>query len=240
LRKQGNFEEAVACYRRVIEFDPKHAAAHLNLGLALMDQAKVDDAIDAYREAIRLNPGYARAYYELGVALMRQGKVDDAVAAYRKSSELDPRYAQDFTLLGDALGKKGWDLSNHPDVKVRDHKRGVELGKKAVELAPQSASAWQLRGWIEYRAGNWKDSIQALEKSCKLQEGGKGDAFQWLFLAMAHWQLGDKESARKWYDKAIELERVWPEELRRFRAEASELMGLGGRVEVAPPPRLKK
>jgi tetratricopeptide (TPR) repeat protein len=122
--------------------------------------------------------------------------------------------------------KRGWELANHSDPNLRDPSRAVELAHEAVEHAPQSAPAWQYLGWVKYRAGNWQASIEALEKSCKLQKGGTGDAFQWLFLAMAKWKLGDKESARKWYDKAIGLERVWPEELRRFRAEAEELMGV--------------
>ena len=44
---------------------------------------------------------------------------------------------------------------------------------------------------------------------------------------MANWQLGKKEEARKWYDKAVEwMEKNQPknEELRRFRAEAAELL----------------
>jgi hypothetical protein len=45
---------------------------------------------------------------------------------------------------------------------------------------------------------------------------------------MAHWQLGEKDKAGEWYDKAIEwMEKNHPtgEQLRRFRAEASQLLG---------------
>jgi hypothetical protein len=46
---------------------------------------------------------------------------------------------------------------------------------------------------------------------------------------MAHWQLGEKDKAREWYDKAtLWMEKNQPknEELLRFRAEASELLEL--------------
>ena len=45
---------------------------------------------------------------------------------------------------------------------------------------------------------------------------------------MAHWQPGEKDEARKWFDQAVEwMEKNKPddEELRRFRAEAAELLG---------------
>ena len=52
-----------------------------------------------------------------------------------------------------------------------------------------------------------------------------------FFLATAHWHLGDKEEARRWYDKAVE----WMDEnkpndkdLVRFRDEAAKLiLGVG-------------
>ena len=58
-----------------------------------------------------------------------------------------------------------------------------------------------------------------------------GDAFDWFFLAMAHWRLGHKDEARAWYDKAAawDAKNLPPpenEELRRFRAEAAALLGV--------------
>jgi hypothetical protein len=44
---------------------------------------------------------------------------------------------------------------------------------------------------------------------------------------MTHWQLGDKEKAQTWYDQAAEWmdkNQQGNEELRRFRAEAAQLM----------------
>ena len=69
--------------------------------------------------------------------------------------------------------------------------------------------------------------MAALEKAMELRKGG--DSFDWFFLAMAHWQLGDKEQARKHYDRAgqwMEKNRLQDKGLRRFHAEAAALLGL--------------
>ena len=98
-------------------------------------------------------------------------------------------------------------LATCPDARLRDPKRAIELAKDAVALAPRSARSWQALGLARYRTGAWKDSIAALEKSIELREDVREDAgnsFQWFFLAMAHWQAGNKEQARKWYDRAAE------------------------------------
>jgi hypothetical protein len=55
-----------------------------------------------------------------------------------------------------------------------------------------------------------------------------GDAADWLFLAMAHWQLDNAEEADRWYDKAVKsMDGREPatDELRRFRREAAALLG---------------
>jgi tetratricopeptide (TPR) repeat protein len=117
-----------------------------------------------------------------------------------------------------------------PDHKFRDTKRAVELAKKAVELAPGRGENWNTLGIAYYRAGDFKASMEALERSMRLGKSRHGaDSF---FLAMAHWQLGRKEEARKWYDKAVAwMDKNQPQndELRRFRAEAAKLLGIDKR-----------
>ena len=86
---------------------------------------------------------------------------------------------------------------------------------------------WNTLGAAHYRAGNWKDSMAALAKSMELRQGG--DSFDWFFLAMAHWQLGEKGKARDWHDRAAQwMDKNQPRnaELRLFRAEADDLLGI--------------
>ena len=61
----------------------------------------------------------------------------------------------------------------------------------------------------------------------ELRQGG--ESADWFFLAMAEWQMGDKDAARVWYDKAVnwmDTKQSDNEELLRFRAEAADLLGL--------------
>src|SRR5262245_29766839 len=54
-----------------------------------------------------------------------------------------------------------------------------------------------------------------------------GDGFDWFFVAMAHWELGDKAQAREWHEKAVrwmEQTKSSDAELRRFRDEAASLI----------------
>ena len=98
---------------------------------------------------------------------------------------------------------------------------------------PNDGMNWNTLGVAQYRAGQFKETVATLTKSMELRSGG--DAYDWFFLAMAHWQLKNQDEARKWYDKAVEwMEKNKPddEELLRFRAEAAELLGIAEKTPV--------
>jgi Flp pilus assembly protein TadD len=120
-----------------------------------------------------------------------------------------------------------WELATCAEPRLRDPLQAVTLAKRAVELAPKAGGYWNTLGVAHYRAGNCNEAIVTLRKSTELDKGG--GSLGWFFLAMALWKLGNKDEARKWYDRAVE----WGEknqhqddELRRFRAEAWDLLGL--------------
>ena len=72
------------------------------------------------------------------------------------------------------------------------------------------------------------EAITALDKS-ETFSPGNSVAFNGIFVALAHWQLGHQDEARGWYDKAVEwMDKNGPDDevLLRFRAEAEELMGI--------------
>jgi hypothetical protein len=55
------------------------------------------------------------------------------------------------------------------------------------------------------------------------------DGWDWIIVAMAYRQLGDQEETRKWYDRGVrwmEKTRRREEALRRFRAEAADVLAL--------------
>jgi serine/threonine protein kinase/tetratricopeptide (TPR) repeat protein len=122
------------------------------------------------------------------------------------------------------VNNTAWRLATDANPANRDPALAVELAKLAVKREPKQGMWWNTFGAAQYRAKDWKAAIEALEKSMELRNGG--DSFDWFFVAMTHWQLGEKAKARQWLDRAVE--RMWlNEELWRFRAEAAALMGVG-------------
>lgn len=86
-------EEAKCAYERVIELDPAHADAHVNLGRIRHEQKAPAAAERHYRAALEADPEHETAAFNLGVALEDLGRVRDAIDAYELAIALDPENA---------------------------------------------------------------------------------------------------------------------------------------------------
>jgi len=85
--------EAIGAYRKVLEIEPEHAAAHINLGTLYYNRQDFTLAEKHYRQAIEADPRYALAYFDLGNVLDETGHAQDAIQSYKTALQLAPTYA---------------------------------------------------------------------------------------------------------------------------------------------------
>jgi tetratricopeptide (TPR) repeat protein/WD40 repeat protein len=224
----GQYEKAAADYSKALGLKPQEPWHWLNRGNAYTNLGRWDEAVVDYTRFLELTAnqeGSGDAYLGRAGANSRLDRFPEARADYDKALGLMPQNAR-------AHNDLAWFLATCPEARFRDPRRAVVLAGKAVERAPTNGSYWNTLGVAHYRAESWKEAIEALTKAMALRGGG--DAADWLPLAMAHWQLGNRDEARRWYDRAVR----WAEEnqdkltrdpllhdaVRRFRAEAAALL----------------
>jgi Flp pilus assembly protein TadD len=165
----------------------------------------------------------AASYLELAGLLWDSDRQSEAAEPYRKANELDPEDPG-------VNNELAWFHATTPQPRLRDVARAVRLAEKAVRASPKSGSYWNTLGVARYRNGDDKAAIAALETAMSLRAGG--DSYDWFFLAMAHWRLGDPHKAHTWFDRAVKwMDKHMPQngELRRFRAEAEALLAAAGK-----------
>ncbi len=229
LRGRGELDGAVAAYRKAIEHAPRFPGSYNNLGNVLSDDlAKYGEAIECYLKVIELDPKMVNAHANLGLAREKQGRLPEAIAAYEKALAIDPRFAP-------AIGSLARLLATCSEETFHDPRRALTLAQQAINLDPTNPDYHRTLGFAYYRIGDWKRATASLEKSLELRRGGNGS--DWFFLAMAQWQLGNKDAAREWYGKAIqwmEKHAANAEIMIRLRAEAAKLLRLIEKQPGAP------
>jgi WD40 repeat protein/serine/threonine protein kinase/tetratricopeptide (TPR) repeat protein len=251
----------------VAEFNVEDHRWHLGrayeeLGHALKARRRFEEAIEAYRQALivwkklvadfndpdrRTHLSWTQGWLiEVLLAQARQMDIATEIPETDRKAKAQEYRTQAKELLRDgierglqtplSINNTAWHLATDPNADLRDPGSAAELAELAVELAPDNATFANTLGVAHYRTGNWHEAIKALEKSEQLAPD-KYLGFNGFFIAVAHWQLGNKSQAREWFDRSVEwVDKRGPslipahqEELRRFRAEAEELMGVEGK-----------
>jgi tetratricopeptide (TPR) repeat protein len=85
--------EAIQRYQKVLQLEPAHAAAHINLGTIYYNRHDFPKAEMFYRQAIEADSRYALAYFDLGNVLDETGRLPEAVNSYKTAILLAPTYA---------------------------------------------------------------------------------------------------------------------------------------------------
>jgi serine/threonine-protein kinase len=245
--------EAEDCYRRAMAIWDKLAADHAgepedpshrlyaltcrqhlgNLFLCLGRFAEAQEAFDQCLPAAeRLAREFPSAFtYRLCVGtvhvqraecLLGAGKRGEAREAFERYVAILEEAVRDFKgnaevkwLLVDALCRS-------PLAGPNAAPRAVELAESAMAVSPSP----KYLGIAYYRAGRWQESIRLLEQEAPTVR--RANVLAALFLAMAHWQNGDRDRARQLYEQAVpflEQSRYSDYALRYTQTEAAELLG---------------
>lgn len=94
LRVVGKIPNAIACYERVTEIDPRNASAHDQIGALKADTEGLAAGIPHFRKAVALNPKFAAAWCNLGLSLLAGEQFEEALTSFDRALAADPALVQ--------------------------------------------------------------------------------------------------------------------------------------------------
>ena len=151
-----------------------------------------------------------------GDIFVNEGQLEKALERQQRAAAIDPGNPRPFDRMAA-------NLSSYRDPKQRDPLRDRMGAKGHCYRAEKSAIlACPGRREIARASGSPRDSFN---NSMLLQNGG--DGLDWYYLAMADWRLGNKQSARDYFQKARawkKHEREGEDDLRRLDQEVASLL----------------
>jgi serine/threonine protein kinase len=205
----------------VMEHAGRLAEAEAVLRLAVNDQEALSRD---YPTVTRFSREVCKTRLWLSGFLWEMGRRKEAAEEYSRGRALGEKLNQEDSQTGNVLA---WFLATGPDPQFRDARRALEIAKRNVERAPEDGWYKVTLGAASYGTGDYQAAVRALDEALRLPGGN--DSVTLFFLAMAHWQLGEKEQARRYFDEAVrrmEKHALRTMVGRRLRIEAERLLGV--------------
>jgi len=237
-REQGDDAAALEWYRKV-ESGDYWSQAQLRMAEILLQQDKLDEMQDHMRVLRQKNPAQAVQFYLLeGQVLSDAGLQQSAYDLYTTALAENPD-TEDLLYARALIAEKLGDLDaaeqdmrrilvNDPDNIRTMNALGYTLADKtnrydealvyissAYEKTPDDPAIIDSMGWVQYRLGNLDTARQYLQQAWEMTSDSEIGAH----LGEVMWQQGDREAARKVWEKASEISpdnAVLQDTLKRF------------------------
>ncbi len=154
-------QASIKLFDKVLEINPKYAAAWNNKGIALASLKRYEEAIECYDKVLEIDPKDAAAWYVKGIALASLKRYEEAIECYDKVLEIDPKYAAAWNNKGIALAS------------LKRYEEAIECYDKVLEIDPKDAAAWNNKACTYSLSGNKNKAIDSLKQAIKLDERHK-------------------------------------------------------------------
>ncbi|PNS18062.1 Protein bimA [Sphaceloma murrayae] len=120
-------QQAIVCFQRAVQMDPKFYYAWTLMGHELLTIEKFDEAIRAYRKGVgKERRGYA-GWYGLGKCFERMGKYEEAERHYRIAASINEQNHVLFICIGVVLER------------MKHRREALVQYTHAIKLCPSSA-----------------------------------------------------------------------------------------------------
>jgi tetratricopeptide (TPR) repeat protein len=163
LAAHGKMVAAEDRLEAAIALNPINLAALENLALLQAQAGKLDNAAGLYEQALRQKPN-AESHYYLALIQALQGKVAGSITNLQQAILLSPNHLA-------AMNELAWLLATHPDDKIRNGPKAVELAERAKDFSGgKEARYWGTLDAAYAEVARFSEAIQAAERAKTLAE----------------------------------------------------------------------
>ncbi|HPZ08993.1 MAG TPA: tetratricopeptide repeat protein [Candidatus Eremiobacteraeota bacterium] len=139
--QQGNYDEAIRCFQKLISINASNAHAYYGIGLSYYatDKKKSKEYI---KKAVEYDPKYIKAYISLAEVCYSMEDYNGTIDACKKGLELSPETAKLYLLLGVShfyTGNKNGEAlpALNKYLELEPHGKNADTVKKMIEQLKQ-------------------------------------------------------------------------------------------------------
>ena len=189
-QKKNNFQAAIDLYNKVLEADPTHINAQINIGILFSNLGNYQKSISCLKKVIEGDFNNYNANYNLGIVYGQLEKNEEAIGYFKKAVEIKNDSFDANYSLGIIYGT------------LKKNEEAIGYFKKAVEINPKHVDATNNLGIRLYEHSKIFESINCFEKLIKIAPNFTNP---YENLAKIYSELGENKKALNYYQKVIEI-----------------------------------
>jgi tetratricopeptide (TPR) repeat protein len=189
LHQKGDFEGAIADYRKYLKLRPDAVDARSNLGAALAHLGRYEEAIAEYKLALEKAPNNFGVLLNLGLAYYKAGQFTEAAAEFGATRTAQPDNRQALVLAADC------------HLRLGENKEVIKLLAPVERSSPDDLAVVYMLGTALVRDGQPERGQVLIERI--LKNGDSAEAR--MLLGTTKMMAGDFAGARADLERAVKL-----------------------------------
>jgi len=194
LRLKGETKEPEELLKEIIQLNPKHAWAIIELSILFATTGRLEEAEPLFRKIVQINP-YASNYANFALVLRQLDRHEEAEAVFREAVQRWPESAWILNGLADHLAVRGIKLDE-----------ALELALRAVQAEPKHPYYVSTLGEVHLKRGEYELAEVHLSKAIELFGKDPTAAVCWVYLGAVYEKKNEIEKAKDAYGKALSIQ----------------------------------
>lgn len=130
--EHGKPQEAISCFRKVIQLDPRYLVGYQNLGVALNSVRQYQEAFVVSQLGLRYEPNCAPLHFNMGVSCYGLGQTSNSIQSLTQAITICPRHVLAHV----------WLAGIHSD--LRQYDTALKHYRIAASLSPSNSTIQQM------------------------------------------------------------------------------------------------
>ncbi len=187
VRNQYGLVAALPWFERAVEIDPQDVDALLETAATLGDLGRARDMLAMTRRALAIDGRNVRAFYLQAVLAARAGNFGLARSLIQRTGDA----------LDDMPG--GMLLQAVLEIDAGSYEQAIARLDRLVSMQPENLRVRRLLGTAEWRAGNYRDAVDALRP---IADRPDADVYTLTVIGRALEAIDARDAAASYLDRA--------------------------------------